>query len=188
MNITGVGSVSSYYYNVETNKLVSKSGEDDAFVKWYNGEITEEELPDEFNGFDLCKKHDIESVLGFMRSEWSSGESMLTPTVNGNLCEVSFNIVDAGTTKISVDGKDITSYTALSYMPEEVETFGKELNLLKHVHTPDGKLNVIRNNCAIPVGTYHKALKRYEEQLYLPLDLFYGKGERTKQRKEEEVK
>lgn len=187
MNVTGVGSTSNYYYNVETNKLMSKSGEDDAFVKWYNGEITEEQLPDEFNGFDLCKKHDIESILGFMRTGGPSGEWMLEPTVNGNLCEVSFNIVDAGTTKISVDGKVITSYTALSYMPEEVQTFGKRLDLLKNVRTwPDGKLNVIRNNCDIPVNTYRKALKRYEEQLYLPLDLFYGRGENAEQRKEEE--
>lgn len=184
MNITGVGSVSSYYYNVETNKLVSKSGEDDAFVKWYNGEIKEEELPDEFNGFDMCKKHDIAAALGLMRSGTPLGGDMLMPTVDGNLCEISFNIVKADTMKVSVNGKEVlTSYTALGYMPDEVKTFKNGLEFLKHVNTGvDGKINVIKNNSSIPTSTYYKALKRYEEQLYLPMDIFYGKREITKQR------
>lgn len=184
MNITGVGSISSYYYNVETNKLVSKSGEDDAFVKWYNGEITAEELPDEFNGFDMCKKQDIAAALGLMRSGTPLGEDILMPTVDGNLYEVSFNIVKADMTKVSVNGKEIlTSYTALGYMPDEVQTFKNKLEFLKHVNTrADRKINVIKNNCDIPTSTYYKALKRYEEQLYLPLDIFNGKKEAAKQR------
>ncbi|MDE7131388.1 MAG: hypothetical protein K2O65_06275 [Lachnospiraceae bacterium] len=184
MNITGVGSISSYYYNVETNKLVSKSSEDDAFVKWYNGEITEEELPDEFNGFDMCKKQDIAAALGLMRSGTPLGGDILMPTVDGNLCEISFNIVKADMTKVSVNGKEVlTSYTALGYIPDEVKTFKKGLEFLKHINTGvDGKINVIKNDRAIPTSTYYKALKRYEEQLYLPLDIFIGKREITKQK------
>lgn len=183
MNVTGVGSISSYYYNVETNKLVSKSGEDDAFVKWYNGEITEEELPDEFNGYDQCKKCDLEAMMRLM-SSGVSGKNVLTPAVDGNLCEISFNIVSAEMTKVSVNGKEVfTSHHALHYTPNEIKTFGKEFDLAGYINANmEERRKITENSHIIPPSTYRKALKRYEEQLYLPLDVFNGRREITKQK------
>lgn len=180
MGITGIGSQSSYYYNVETNKLVSKNGDDDAFVKWYNGEMTQAELPGELNGFDQRKKSDIQSILNVMKMLENSGKNFMTPTGGGHLCEISVNIIDAGTTEGSVNGKKWTSYAALRYTPDEVKTFGQEIDLAELVtggaksREINGRMNPTKHSPIVPIATYQKALKRYEEELCHPLSFFNG--------------
>lgn len=155
MGITGIGSQSSYYYDLDTKKLVSKQKEDDAFVKWFNGEITEEELPDEFNGFDQCKKSDLEDLFDFIPNlKGLSGIDYLQPINEENQCEISINIVDADTSEMYVNGKKLLiRHKALDYCSKDIREF----------HFEKGYSSVI------PQHIYERALKSYEEQLNLPL-------------------
>ena len=49
MSISGIGSQNTYIYNSQTKKLATKDGSKDAFVDYFNGDISEED--DSLNGF-----------------------------------------------------------------------------------------------------------------------------------------
>ena len=62
MSVTGIGSTYTYVYNYEIKKLLSKNGEDDAFVNYFNGIATEDDLK-KLNGYDYAIKGDIKTMI-----------------------------------------------------------------------------------------------------------------------------
>ena len=67
MSISGIGSQNTYIYNSQTKRLSTKDGSKDAFVDYFNGDISEDEA-DSLNGFDARRKGDIETMIEI----WSS--------------------------------------------------------------------------------------------------------------------
>lgn len=55
MSVNGIGSSSTYLYNIRTGKLATKDGSQDDFVDYFNGDA-DGKLPDTLNGFDAKKK------------------------------------------------------------------------------------------------------------------------------------
>lgn len=122
MGISGVGSTCNYIYNSQTGKLSSRDGEKDAFVDYFNGDLSGN-LPDTLNGFDAKRKHDIEAMVMLFSS--GLGRNIFA---NENDCEyeISGEIVDAVTSAYSVNGEKVfTAYSAVSYTFDEVEIFSK---------------------------------------------------------------
>ncbi len=62
MGISGIGSRNTYIYNTQTGKLSSKDGQQDAFVDYFNGDISGDE-DDTLNGFDRARKADINNLI-----------------------------------------------------------------------------------------------------------------------------
>ena len=116
MEISGMGCKSTYYYNINTQKLQSAEGQSDDFVKWYNGEITQEELPDSYNGYDANVKRDIGFIFDSSLGEF---EKRFGETENG-LYKVSILGVAADEIEYQVaDKKKCTVTTGMAYSGEQ---------------------------------------------------------------------
>ena len=68
-----MGCNDSYFYNPYIDKLLlTPEGQEDDFTRWFNGEITEGELPSSYNGYDRMVRADIRGMQGrktvFLRS------------------------------------------------------------------------------------------------------------------------
>ena len=60
-----MGCNDSYYYNPGLDKLLlTLEGQEDDFTRWFNGEISEGELPSSYNGYDRMVRADIRGILG----------------------------------------------------------------------------------------------------------------------------
>lgn len=60
-----MGCNDSYFYNPYIDKLLlTPEGQEDDFTRWFNGEITEGELPSSYNGYDRMVRADIRGILG----------------------------------------------------------------------------------------------------------------------------
>lgn len=62
MELSAIGSKSTYMYDTNTKKLSTKDGKTDAFTDYYNG-VASEESYEELNGFDSNKKRDIKNMM-----------------------------------------------------------------------------------------------------------------------------
>lgn len=151
MNVTGIGSASTYYYNVNTKRLQSSvEGEEDAFCKWYNGDLTEEKLPDTFNGFDKNTKRDLMEMFDMYLNELHV--NVFEPSVNGDLCEIGVNIIDAVHSNYSINGKEMFySEKGFDYTPEEIRTFGSaelpyKTRTRKDYNPADNSINIAVGN------------------------------------------
>lgn len=107
MGVSGVGSRNTYIYNTQTGKLSSKDGQQDAFVDYFNGDISGDE-DDTLNGFDRARKADIEHLI----DNWTQFDSTLLNEPGKVEYEITTEFVDAVTSTVQVDGdKIITCYS-----------------------------------------------------------------------------
>ena len=81
MSVTGIGSTYTYVYNCETNKLSSKNGEDDAFVNYFNGTATEDDLK-KLNGYNYAMKGDIRTMIEEFSNDFRNNGVFLMMCMN----------------------------------------------------------------------------------------------------------
>lgn len=169
MSISGIGSNNAYIYNSQTGKLSSKDGSKDAFVDFFNGDISGQE-DDSLNGFDAKRKRDIENMIMFFNSE--KGRNIFD-NLNGNEYEISSEIVDAVTSVYSVNGEKVfTAYDAVSYTYDEVNIFSKIMQPYK-THQSKG-YDPTDNSINIAVGDIFNLGNGYK--LTVKEDCIYGEG------------
>lgn len=147
MSITGIGSHYSYLYNAQTHKLSTKDGNDDAFVKYFNDEITEGEYG-ELNGYNAKMKGDILSMIRLFNSGVQGAKVFES---DDDLYEITAEIVNGEEAKYSVNGvHSFKSYSAMPYTKAEVAEFS---NPFRPYKTYDSKgYNVSDNSINIAVG------------------------------------
>ncbi len=102
MGVSGVGSRNTYIYNTQTGKLSSKDGQQDAFVDYFNGDISGDE-DDTLNGFDRARKAEIENLI----DTWTQFDSTLLNEPGKVEYEITTESVDAVTSTVQVDGGKI---------------------------------------------------------------------------------
>lgn len=169
MSISGIGSNNTYIYNSQTGKLSSKDGSKDAFVDFFNGDISGE-ADNSLNGFDAMRKRDIENMIMFFNS--GKGRNIFDD-LNGNEYEISGEIVDAVTSVYSINGEKVfTAYTAVSYTYDEVNIFSKIMQPYK-THQSKG-YNPTDNSINIAVGDVFDLGNGYK--LTVKEDCIYGEG------------
>lgn len=123
MNVTGVGTAKTYYYNANTNKLYSKeTKETDDFAAYYNEEETDST---KLNYFDIrMKNHITNFVKDFLNSNYTNDE---------NIYELSFEIKDAFTDTINIGNFSVTGYTSPDLTTKQLDKF-----LDSYIDEPEG--------------------------------------------------
>ena len=112
-----MGSSCSYIYNSQTKELTTKDGDKDAFTDYFNGTASEKSL-EELNGFDANRKRDIVNMMKLYEC------GALSAGKNGDIYEITSEVVDGGSTEYTVNGKKVfTAYNAVSYTYDEVNAF-----------------------------------------------------------------
>ncbi len=187
MGISGVGSQNTYIYNSQTKKLATKDGSKDAFVDYFNGDISEDE-DGSLNGFDARRKYDIETMIEIWSSE-EKGNIFNDPAKTE--FEITTKDIDAAESSYYIDGKRaFTGYHCGFFLcidqAELSKAFAQEL-FRKYEQTTGLKLDINsakdaaqnavaeektegkRNRFGIPAWLEDKALSAYEEWLYRPL-------------------
>ncbi len=106
MGITGIGSVQTYIYHSQTGKLSSKDGSADEFVDYFNGVLTEEDS-ENLNGYDACKKNNIETIIDLNDTviNHAVGESWFQEGVNEY--EITCEMVSGNEFVYSVNGRKV---------------------------------------------------------------------------------
>ncbi len=188
MSISGIGSQNTYIYNSQTKRLATKDGSKDAFVDYFNGDITADE-DDSLNGFDARRKYDIETMIEIWSSE-EKGNIFNDPAKTE--FEITTKDVDAAESSYYIDGKRaFTGYhcgffqcidqAELSKALAEKFGLGKYKGASDQKPVINGAKDVAQNAVAeektegkrdrfgIPAWLENKALSAYEEWLYRPL-------------------
>ena len=151
MGISGIGSNCNYLYNAETKKLQTKDGgTEDDFVKWFNGETPNGEVPESLNGFDYNRMRDIKNMFNFLSSGVAGGK--VFNDLNGDgLYEVSAEVMDAVTSDYSIEGKNVfTAHNSVLYSASEIKTFS---TITQPYRTQASKAyDVATNSISIGVG------------------------------------
>lgn len=102
MAIQGLGSPFTYWYNARTGKLSTKNGEDDLFVKYFNGEELSEEEKIQLTQYDKSAKGDLENMIKlFSIKGWDGCIFRETDT---DLFEIEGVLVDDGCSKYQING------------------------------------------------------------------------------------
>ena len=164
MGISGVGGNYTYIYNSETGKISTKDGTEDAFVDYFNGDVSDETLKD-LNGFDANRKRDIENMIMFFNSDVSPNRIFDNPD--------SDNLYDAVTSEYSVNGTKIfTAYNAVRYTYDEIDQFSSVTQPYK-THQSKG-YDALTNSINIAVGDVFNLGNGYK--LTVKDDCIYGEG------------
>lgn len=117
MQLSGIGSRTTYMYDAKTKKLSTKDGQSDAFTEYFNGNATEETLQ-ELNGYDSNRKRDIKNMMKLFEC------GALSVGKNTDIYEITSDIIDGGSTEYYVNGEKVfTAYNAIDYTYDEVKTF-----------------------------------------------------------------
>lgn len=169
MSISKIGNHYSYIYNSQTGKLSTKDGTEDAFVSYFNGDISGKES-DTLNGFDAKRKRDIQNMIML----FSSGKTKnIFDNADNNEYEISGEIVDAVTSNYSVNGEKVfTAYDAVSYTYDEVNAFS---TITQPYKTRQSKgYDPADNSINIAVGDVFDFGNGYK--LTVKEDCIYGEG------------
>ncbi len=117
MQLSGIGSRTTYMYDARTKKLSTKDGQSDAFTEYFNGNATEETLQ-ELNGYDSNRKRDIRNMMKLFKC------GALSVGKNTDIYEITSEVIDGGSTEYYVNGEKVfTAYNAIDYTYDEVKTF-----------------------------------------------------------------
>lgn len=166
MTISGIGSSSTYVYNSQTGKMTTKDGENDAFTDYFNGNASEKSL-EELNGFDANRKRDITNMMKLFEG------GALSAGKNGDLYEITSDVVDGGSTEYSVNGKKVfTAYNSVSYTYDEVTAFSTIAQPFR-THQSQG-YNPTDNSISIAVGDSFNLGNGYK--LTVKEDCVWGEG------------
>lgn len=188
MSISGIGSQNTYIYNSQTKRLSTKDGSKDAFVDYFNGDISEEESSS-LNGFDARRKGDIETMIWIWSME-EKGNIFNDPSKTE--FEITTKDVDAAESTYYIDGKksftgyhcgffqcidqaelrkalaemfDFNKYKAIADRKPDINGAKDAAQNAVSEEKTEGK----RNRFGIPAWLENKALSAYEEWLYRPL-------------------
>lgn len=145
MAVSGIGSSYTCIYHASTGKLSSKDGDSDEFIRYYNGELDEEDSK-ELNGFDRSRKGGLESLFWAFQESGIMGDRKIFDASHGDEFEITHKTVDALTDEFYVNGEKVwTQMTGLRYAPEEVKKFATlGCSFKTHQHKPyDAKTNSI---------------------------------------------
>ena len=186
MSVSGIGSQNTYIYNSQTKRLATKDGSKDAFVDYFNGDISEDEA-DSLNGFDARRKYDIQTMIEIWSSE-EKGNIFNDPTKTE--FEITAKDIDAAESSYFIDGKrGLTGYHCGFFQCIDQAELGKAFAEMFNKYRPtaeqkpgingvnDTSQTVVaeektegkRNRFGIPAWLENKALSAYEEWLYRPL-------------------
>lgn len=120
MGISGVGSVNSYIYNMQTGKLSTKDGSKDEFVDYFNGDLEGKDSTD-LNGFDANRKRDIEAMIRMF--EMGLAKHQIEGAGSDEI-EITSESIDAATSVYSINGEKVfTAHSAVTYTSDEITTF-----------------------------------------------------------------
>lgn len=166
MELSAIGSKSTYMYDTNTKKLSTKDGKTDAFTDYYNG-VASEESYEELNGFDSNKKRDIKNMMKLFEC------GALSAGKNSEVYEITSDIIDGGSTDYYVNGKKVfTAYNAIDYTYDEVKSFGTispPFRTYKHQ-----EYNPVDNSINIAVGDRYNLGNGY--RLTIKKDCVWGEG------------
>ena len=166
MELSAIGSKSTYMYDTNTKKLSTKDGKTDAFTDYYNG-VASEESYEELNGFDSNKKRDIKNMMKLFES------GALSAGKNSEVYEITSDIVDGGSTDYYVNGKKVfTAYNPIDYTYDEVKSFSTiapPFRTYKHQ-----EYNPVDNSINIAVGDRYNLGNGY--RLTIKEDCVWGEG------------
>ncbi|MDE7428603.1 MAG: hypothetical protein K2N00_04915 [Lachnospiraceae bacterium] len=187
MSVSGIGSQNTYIYNSQTKRLATKDGSKDAFVDYFNGDISEDEA-DSLNGFDARRKYDIQTMIEIWSSE-EKGNIFNDPTKTE--FEITAKDIDAAESSYFIDGKrGLTGYHCGFFQCIDQAELSKALaeklfskyrqtaeqkpgingvNDTSQTVVAEEKTEEKRNRFGIPAWLENKALSAYEEWLYRPL-------------------
>ena len=167
MNITGIGSSFAYIYNFKTGKLSTKDGTADEFVDYFNGDLAGEES-ESLNGFDACKKADIETMI-----EMLNDGALRLDNPGKEEYEISGEIVDAVKAEYSVDGRNIfAAYKGVTYTADEIKSFSTQNGPYKTRQSRG--YDPTDNSIHIAVGDVFNLGNGY--RLRVGIDCVYGEG------------
>lgn len=191
MGISGIGSQITYIYNSQTRKLATKDGSKDAFVDYFNGDISKDDN-DSLNGFDAGRKNDIEKMLWFYSLDENSN---IFHNTGKTEFEITAEWIDAAEASYSIDGKKAFTVYHMGFFnmidQAELNKVLREKLLAKcnekynETSNQDSGVNGIKDEAknavpankseegnrrfAIPAWLGNRALREYEEWLSIPL-------------------
>lgn len=121
MGVSGVGSVNSYIYNMQTGKLSTKDGSKNEFVDYFNGDLDGKDS-ETLNGFDKVNKAGIRKMMDMIG--WGMIGGNLLTGCEGDEIEITSESIDALTTVYYLNGEKIlTMVSAISYPQEDLDVF-----------------------------------------------------------------
>ena len=171
MSVTGIGSTYTYIYNYETKKLSSKNGEEDAFVNYFNGVATDDDLKT-LNGYDYSIRGDIQTMMEeeFLRNEFRNNGII---SDDASEYEIFVNLKSVEETIYSINGKEVFgAMNSMLYTQEEIREFS-DLGQPYRTHTPK-KYNPADNSINIAVGNVYDFGNGY--RVTVLEDLMWGEG------------
>lgn len=130
MGVSGVGSRNTYIYNTRTGKLSTKDGQQDAFVDYFNGDISGDK-DDTLNGFDRARKADINNLI----EVWAQVDRSLFNDPEKEEYEITTESVDAVTSTVQVDGgKIFTCYSGSFFANIDLSVLNQKGAFQTHEH------------------------------------------------------
>jgi hypothetical protein len=125
--VTGIGSVQTYIYNSKTGQLSTKDGSADEFVNYFNGDLSAE-ASQELNGYDVKKKHNIETLMQMVYQTGSfKGLGFdIDPTMEEY--EITCEQVSGEESRYTVNGdKVLTQYIPMCLSYKDMAGWGKNI-------------------------------------------------------------
>jgi len=161
MGLSSIGSSYQYFYNIQTGKIQSANEtQDDDFVKWFNGDISEDELPDSINGYDERKKTDIQRYIMMLKQGMVDGTGLHTED-DENVYQIDYTLVDAVTSKTSIAGNNVwEGRTPLNYSSNQLKSVRDTLE--KYRVTKREPYNPNANSATIVSGDTFDLGKGYQ--------------------------
>lgn len=148
MNISGIGNVNSYIYNIKTGKLSAKDGQKDEFVDYFNDELDGKDSA-ALNGFDQQRKGSVKKMISLMEMGMMGKNAL--ETLQEDEIEITSETIDATTSVYYINGEKVfTVHAAVEYTPEEIKIFGTITQPYKTIH-PTG-YDPLKNRLSIGVG------------------------------------
>lgn len=161
MGITGVASTYQYYYNNQTGKLQSADGtQEDEFVKWFNGDTADDELPDSLSGYDERKKTAIQGHIEMVQKGMINGSQL----EGEGLYRITYELTDAVTEMVSIEGVlGLSRITPLNYSREQLKKIGDSsayATTAKKPYDPETNSTTIVRGDTFDLGNGHKLVIR----------------------------
>ena len=152
MQITNIGDTFHYQYDCKNRKLTGQDDKSDVLVKWLNHEISESDLPQEFNHYDGKIKGDLQ----YLFEQWNSQDAS-TPEIvraayeKGEALELEINIDSSFRSIVKVNGEEcLISDWAFDMLMDDIES--EEVKDSFMIHSDHIDYNTKRNEIGIAVG------------------------------------
>lgn len=152
MQITNIGDTFHYQYDCKNRKLTGQDDKSDVLVKWLNHEVSESDLPQEFNHYDGKIKGDLQ----YLFEQWNSQDAS-TPEIvraayeKGEALELEINIDSSFRSIVKVNGEEcLISDWAFDMLMDDIES--EEVKDSFMIHSDHIDYNTKRNEIGIAVG------------------------------------